>query len=67
MTSMTISIELSAEEIERLTRAATRLGVRPEELAHAILTDALNSDQEEFHRAAEYVLAKNRELYRRLA
>jgi antitoxin FitA len=64
---MNISVELSAAEIELLTSTATRLGVRPEELARATLTDALSGDKEDFHKAAEYVLEKNRDLYRRLA
>jgi len=64
---MNISVELSAAEIELLTSTATRLGVRPEELARVTLTDALSGDKEEFRKAAEYVLEKNRNLYRRLA
>ena len=64
---MNISVELSAAEVELLTSTATRLGVRPEELARATLTDALSADKEEFHKAAEYVLEKNRDLYRQLA
>ncbi len=64
---MNISVELSAVEAELLTNTAMRLGVRPEELARATLTDALSADKEEFRKAAEYVLEKNRNLYRRLA
>jgi hypothetical protein len=67
MTAMNISVELSAAEIELLTSTATRLGVRPEELARVTLTDALSGDKEEFRKAAEYVLEKNRDVYRRLA
>jgi hypothetical protein len=66
MTAMNISIELPAAEVELLTTTATRLGVRPEELARATLTDALSGGMEEFHKAAEYVLEKNRCLYRHL-
>jgi hypothetical protein len=64
---MNISVELSAADVELLTSTAVRLGVRPEELARATLTDALSADKEEFLKAAEYVLEKNRSLYRRLA
>ena len=64
---MTLSVELSAVEIELLTSTAARLGVRPEELARATLSDALSANKEEFRKAAEYVLEKNRDLYRRLA
>jgi hypothetical protein len=65
--AMTISLELSAAEVELLTNTAARLGVRPEELARATLTDALSGDKGEFRKAAEYVLEKNQDLYRRLA
>jgi hypothetical protein len=64
---MNISVELSTAEAELLTATAIRLGVRPEELARAALTDALGRDKEEFRNAAEYVLEKNRSLYQRLA
>jgi antitoxin FitA len=64
---MNISLQLSPAEAELLTTTAMRLGVRPEDLVKATLTDALAADKEEFHKAAEYVLEKNRDLYRRLA
>ena len=64
---MKIAVELSADEAELLSSTAVRLGVRPEELARATLTDAFGRDKEQFRKAAEYVLDKNRDLYRRLA
>jgi DNA-binding NtrC family response regulator len=64
---MNISVELSAAEAELLNATAVRLGVQPEELARAALSDALSRDKEEFRKAAEYVLQKNRTLYQRLA
>ncbi len=64
---MRISVELSEEQAERLRSAAERLGVRPEDLARAGLTDLLTQPEEDFQRAAEHVLRKNEELYRRLA
>jgi antitoxin FitA len=65
-TVMKIAVELSADEAELLSSTAVRLGVRPEELARATIADALGQDREEFRKAAEYVLDKNRDLYRRL-
>jgi hypothetical protein len=65
--AVTISLELSAVETELLTSSAMRLGVRPEELARAVLGDALRADREEFCRVAEHALNKNQSLYRRLA
>jgi len=64
---MRISIELSKEEANALLEAAERLGVSPEELASAALSDALDHSKEDFLKAAEYVLKKNEELFRRLS
>jgi hypothetical protein len=61
-----ISVELSEQQAERLRSAAERLGVRPEDLARAGVTDLLTQPGEDFQRAAERVLRKNEELYRRL-
>ncbi len=63
---MKISVELSADESDLLDSTASRLGVRPEELARATLCDALSRDNEAFPQAAEYVIRKNEDLYRRL-
>lgn len=64
---MRISVELTEDQATRLCSAAERLGVRPEELARAGVTDLLAQPEEDFRRAAELVLRKNEELYRRLA
>ena len=64
---MRISVDLSEDQAERLRKAAERLGVRPEDLARAGVTDLLRQPDEDFERAAEHVLRKNEELYRRLA
>ena len=64
---MRISVELSEDQAERLRSAAARLGVSPEELARVGVTDMLTQPEEDFRRAAERVLRKNEELYRRLA
>lgn len=62
-----ITVELSKERIERLKEMATRLSISPEELARAGLEDWLGGPKEQFRKAAEYVMSKNAELYRRLA
>ena len=64
---MKLSIELSEAENEKLRAEAARLGVEPETLARAALADLLSSEEEDFRAAAEHVLRKNQELYRRLA
>jgi hypothetical protein len=62
-----LAIELSPAQIERLRQEAERLGVAVEDLARAVLADLLTTPDEDFKTAAERVLRKNEELYRRLA
>jgi hypothetical protein len=62
-----ITIPLSEDRLLRLRELAERAGVSPEDLARAGLEDWLARPREDFAKAAEYVLRKNAELYRRLA
>jgi predicted transcriptional regulator len=62
-----ITIELSDERLQKLRKLAAELGVAPEELLRASVEGLLNRPDERFKKAAEYVLKKNAELYRRLA
>jgi hypothetical protein len=64
---MKLAIELTESQAQRLREEAGRLGVAPEELARAAVSDLLSAQGDEFQRAAELVLRKNQELYRRLA
>jgi HEAT repeat protein len=65
---MKLSIELTETEGTKLRDEAARLlGVAPEALARAALADLLRNEDEDFREAAEHVLRKNGELYRRLA
>ena len=64
---MKITIDLSPAQTERLRQEAERLGLAPEDLARAAVADLLATTGEEFNSAAERVLRKNEELYRRLA
>jgi hypothetical protein len=64
---MKLSIDLSAPQVERLQLEAQRLGLSPEDLARAVIIDLLASPGDDFKAAAERVLRKNEELYRRLA
>jgi antitoxin FitA len=63
----TVTISLPDERWQRLQEVAARLGVAPEELVRASIEDLLARPDDDFVRAAEYVLRKNTELYRRLA
>ena len=63
----TITITLSDDRLLRLKEVAERLGVSPEELARVSIEEFLAQPEETFMQAADYVLKKNAELYRRLA
>ena len=64
---MKLAIELSDQQAERLRKEAARLGVEPEQLALAAVADLFAAEGPDFDSAAQRVLEKNRELYRRLA
>ena len=64
---MKLTIDLSPAQAERLRHEAERLGLAPEELARAAIADLLATPDDEFQSAAERVVRKNEELYRRLA
>ena len=64
---MNVQFELPPGPAEKLRQAAEQLGVSPSELARAAVTDLLAGRDDDFRRAAEHVLQKNAELYRRLA
>ncbi len=63
---MKVQIEVTGDLERRLAEAARRFGVRAEELAAAALRDLFERGEPEFDRAAAKVLAKNRQLYRRV-
>jgi len=70
MTSLTV--HLPDDKMRHLRERASRLGLTVEEMAQRILEDAarveiVSSDSEDFRRSADQTLAKNAELYRRLA
>lgn len=64
---MTLTVELPEDELSRLREKAQELGVRPEDLAAAAVLDLLHRQADDFESAAQSVLRKNQELYRRLA
>lgn len=64
---MKLALELPASQAQRLRDEAARLGVAPEDLVRAALTDLLETPHPEFDAVAARVIAKNQELYRRLA
>ncbi len=64
---MNVAIDLSPAEAARLQEAADRLGIPPSDLARAAVADLVANRDDDFRAAAERVLRKNQELYRRLA
>ena len=65
MTSITIT--LPEDRLAKLREVAARLNVTPEDLARVSIEELLTRPDKAFKQAAEYVLDKNSELYRRLA
>jgi hypothetical protein len=64
---MKLSIDLSPAQADQLRLEAERLGLTPEDLARAAISDLLTTAGDDFKAAADRVLRKNEELYRRLA
>ena len=62
-----ITIPLSDERLMRLRELAKEASLSPEELVRTSVEEWLSRPKEDFVRAANYVLKKNAELYKRLA
>lgn len=65
MTSITVQIEEA--KAEALREKANRFGLKPEQFLTASLEDLIARPAADFDAAARRVLAKNQELYLRLA
>lgn len=63
----TLTITLSDDRFAKLREIADRFNIKPEELARASIEELLTRPDESFQKAADYILHKNVELYRRLA
>ena len=64
---MKLALDLPPAQAAILRQEAERLAVSPDELARAALSDLLSTPDPEFRAASARVLAKNQDLYRRLA
>lgn len=62
-----ITIDLTDSQFQKLQELARAHGIPAEALLCASIEDWLSSAKSDFTEAAEYVLKKNAELYRRLA
>jgi predicted transcriptional regulator len=63
----TITITLSDDHLAKLREIATHFNVKAEDLARVSIEELLTRPEESFQHAADYILGKNAELYRRLA
>ena len=63
----TLTVALADERVSRLEQLATSLGVSSDELVRVCIEELLTRPEDAFRQAADYVLKKNAELYRRLA
>jgi len=64
---MRIAIELPPAQADKLRAEAQRLGLAPEDLARAALSDLLSAPDPAFQDVARRVVTKNQDLYKRLA
>jgi predicted transcriptional regulator len=62
-----ITISLPDDVMEKLQDLAGRHSISPEELVRASVEELVASPDESFQKALDYVLSKNKELYKRLA
>jgi predicted transcriptional regulator len=65
MSSITVTV--SDDRMAKLKEIAGRFSISPEDLVRVSIDELLTRPDEAFEKAAEYVLNKNSELYRRLA
>jgi len=63
----TVTLQIDDAKAAALRERAQRVGLEPEQLLRASLDDLVAQPNDDFDQAANRVLAKNRELYRRLA
>ncbi len=63
----TFTITLPDERVKKLQEIAERFRVAPEELVRASLEELLTRPLDDFQIALDRVLAKNTDLYKRLA
>lgn len=64
---MHLQIDLNDDQGRRLTELAQEYGVAPERLAKSAIETMLAGGADDFRKAADEVLQKNHELYKRLS
>ena len=63
----TITVTVADDRLVKLQDIARRYNISPEDLVRVTIDELIARPEEAFQRAADHVLNKNSELYRRLA
>jgi hypothetical protein len=63
----TITVTVSDDRLSKLHEIAKRYNITPEDLLRVTIDELIARPEEAFQQAADHVLNKNSELYRRLA
>ena len=64
---VTITVTLSEDRLQKLQDLAKQFRIAPEELLRVSVEELIARPQADFQKALDYVLKKNKELYKRLA
>ena len=62
-----VTVNLPDQLASQIEEAAKKMGISPEEFIKAGIEEKLSLLDRDFHEAADHVLRKNAELYKRLA
>ena len=62
-----VTVNLPDQLASQIEEAAKQMGISPEEFIKAGIEEKLSLLDRDFHKAADHVLRKNAELYKRLA
>jgi antitoxin FitA len=62
-----LNISLSPSVLERLSEKASKLGITPDNLVRAYIEQLVSQPADDFQKASDHVLNKNKELYQRLS
>jgi predicted transcriptional regulator len=64
---VTITVTLSEDRLQKLQELAAQFRIAPEELLRVSVEELIARPQADFQKTVDYVLKKNKELYKRLA
>ena len=64
---VTITVTLSEDRLQKLQDLAAQFRIAPEEPLRVSVEELIARPQADFQKAVDYVLKKNKELYKRLA